>query len=159
MFEEPAATEPEPEAPPMEEPAEQPDDSFDELFSEPAPEESESTDETEEPAESDESDDLLDDLFGGIEVPAALLADGGLRSGNYRTWTDNTAKYHCQARLLGVAQGEIQIAKSDGKVKRVPLRRLSEPDLKFVYGQVVAYRELLALQGAGEKLASSAWSK
>ena len=162
LFDAPQESEPEAETPPMEEPAEETEtDSLDDLFSEPPPETDEeppAEDMPEEPAESEESDDLLDDLFGEVGLPAELVAPGGLRSRTHRTWTDNTAKYQCQARLLGVAQGEIVLAKADGKIKRVPMRRLSDADLRFAYGQVVAERELLARLGATKKLAST-WSQ
>jgi hypothetical protein len=108
-------------------------------------------------AEPVEEDDPLDDLFGKSDLPAVLTVGGGLQSNANRIWSDNTAKYHCEARLLGVVQGKVVLAQAGGKISRVALRRLSGADLDFVYQQVVAKREMLARQAEAEKLAT-AWS-
>lgn len=154
MFGEPAAEEP------VEEPAEttEEDDAIGDLFgSEPteeeptetAPAEEESSDAAE---EKDEIDDFFD--FGAAEIRSQLQVAGGLQSDKLRQWTDNTARYHCQARLVGTAPGEIVLHKDNGKLKRVPLRRLSQHDLQFVYSQVAAQKELAAHQSATKTLAS-----
>lgn len=152
LFGEPAT-----ESPAVDAPAETPtEESFDNLFGDPdslpaaeeQPAAEEAAEPAAEPAEEKEDDDYLDDLFSKLEVP------GGLQSQSLRKWTDNTARYHCQARLLDVAEGEVMLLKDDGSQKRVSLRRLSQQDLQFVYSQVVVQRELLAKQGTGEKLAS-----
>lgn len=152
--------EPKPEVPPVEEtPAEPESEPLDDLFAPPAadptPVEEESAP-ADEPKESEdepaEESDSLDDLFGKLNVP------GGLESEAPRTWTDNTAKYHCEAKLLGVSQGKVVLAKVGGKISQVPLRRLSERDLSFVYQQVLAKRELLARRAETERVAS-VWSE
>jgi hypothetical protein len=109
-------------------------------------------------AEPVEEVDPLDDLFGQANRSAAQAATGGFPMSEFHTWTDNTAKFHCEARFLGVAQGKIVLAHADGRISRVPLRRLSSDDLSFVYQHVVAKREMLARQAEAEKLAS-AWSE
>ena len=141
-------------------PAETEAEPIDNLFTPPATdtaplEQEESPAEQGEPAEES---DPLDDLFSNANLPALLQKPGGLQSAFNRAWTDNTAKYHCQARLLGLSQGVVVLAQSNGKISHVPLRRLSDRDLNFVYQQVVAKREMLAQQGEAERLAA-AWSK
>ena len=146
MFDEPeAGTEQ-----PAESTEEAADDSFDNMFDEPMEETEEPAPATEEPAE--ESDDF-DDLFGKADVPAGLLVAGGLQSNELRRWTDNTGRYHCQARLVSLSPGEVVIEKHDGTVKRVELRRLSQDDVRFVYGQVVAQREHIANRALAKKVA------
>lgn len=152
---------------PVEETTSEPEeDSFDDMFSEPAEsadnseatkpaEEATDTEQpAEEPAKADESEDTFEDLFGVSEIPAPLLASGGLHSKDSRRWTDNTGRYHCEARLVSLARGEIVIEKVSGTLKRVSLKRLSENDVQFVYSQVVAQRQFLAKRGLAKKLAS-----
>ncbi len=141
-------------------------DSMDDLFSTPATDPApapETTPPAEEPAadesqkkeaEPAEEKDPLEDFFSDAGQPAALSVPGGLDSNSHRQWTDNTGNYHCQARLVSVTRHEIVLSKSDGQLKTVSLRRLSDEDLKFVHGQVVAKREVLARQSSNEKLAS-----
>ena len=165
---EPEASVPAEEAAPTETESESVDELFDSPATDPAPapettppaeepaaEESEDTEESEEKAdEPAEEKDPLDDFFSDVPRPAALSAPGGLESNSHRTWTDNTAKYHCEARLVSVTPREVVLAKANGQLKTVSLRRLSDADLTFVHEQVVAKRELLARQNASEKLAS-----
>lgn len=151
-----------------EKPSEMEPEDIDDLFSTPAadpapapeatpPAESPAIDESEEketePAEVDEKDPL-DDFFSDARQPAVLSTPGGLDSNSHRQWTDNTGKYHCEARLVSVTRQEIVLSKADGQLKTVSLRRLSDEDLKFVHGQVVAKREVLARQSTTDKLAS-----
>ena len=136
--EDPTAEDPTPEDPAGDEPA----------IEEPA----------EDAAEPVEEEDPLEDIFGQTNRSAAQAASGGFPMSEFHTWTDNTAKFHCEARFLGVAQGKIVLAHADGRISRVPLRRLSGDDLSFVYQHVVAKREMLARQAEAEKLAS-VWSE
>jgi hypothetical protein len=155
------------EMPTMEEkPAETEPKSADDLSSTPAtdpapvpektpPAEEPAADESEKKeAEPVEEKDPLEDFFSDARQPAALSAPGGFDSNSHRQWTDNTGNYHCQARLVSVNRHEIVLSKSEGQLRTVSLRRLSDEDLKFVHGQVVAKREVLARQSANEKLAS-----
>jgi hypothetical protein len=147
--------------PELETPAAQPEaDLLDSPLTPPAIDPSPTIEESEpaEQSEPAEEEDLLDDLFGKVIRPDTLSSAGGLQSDFPRTWTDNTANYQCEARLLGVSQGKIVLAKADGSISRVPLRRLSDRDLGFVYQQVVSKREMLARQAEAEQLAS-VWSK
>ena len=175
LFETPPATDtsavqpepdPQPEMPAAEETTVEPEpDPLDSLFDPPASdplpsaEEPAPAEETQkDDAEPAEEEDPLDDLFGEVGRPDVLSVPGGLRGSASRTWTDNTAKYHCEARLLGVEQGKIVLAQANGKISHVPLRRLSDRDLGFVYQQVVAQRDILARQAEAEQLAS-VWSE
>ena len=110
----------------------------------------------EESSDEDEEDDLFDtdDIFSQVEVPVELQVAGGLESQELRQWTDNTANYHCQARMVGMAPGEVILHKANGKLKHVSLRRLSEQDLQFVYAQVAAHTEYVAKQSSAKKLVS-----
>lgn len=151
--------------PPVETPSEPPAEEADDLFGEPAaestpPAEESTADEApaEDPAteespaeESTEfaapADDPLEDFFNAVPRPNALQVAGGLESQIHRTWTDNTGKYRCEARLVSVELDEVVLHKADGQPKRVPLVRLSDADLTFVHEQVVAKREMLAQSG------------
>lgn len=175
IFDEPEAASAEESEPIVEEneTAEEPEENlFDDMFDEPAepteteepdssstesaeePAEESAPEEAEEPAESDDSEDDFDDLFGSDSIPAKLRIAGGLHSTQTRHWTDNTARYHCEARLVSLDTDAIVIEKANGSMKRVPLRRLSKSDVQFVRGQDVAQQEMLAKQGNSKKLVS-----
>jgi hypothetical protein len=130
----------------------------DPAFEEPAGDEPVIDEPAEDAVEPAEEEDPLEDLFGQANRSAAQAATGGFPMSEFRTWTDNTAKFHCEARFLGVAQGKIVLAHADGRISRVPLRRLSGDDLSIVYQQMVAKREMLARQAEAEKLVS-VWSE
>ncbi len=134
-------------------------DPLDELFD--SPDKPEVPENSEAPENSEESDiphpeeDSFDDLFGQVVPPAELSTPGGLLSNLTRQWTDDTAKYQCEARLVHVMKDKVVLANARGSELAVSLARLSDDDLKFVHQQVVAKRALLASQAAGEKLASA----
>ena len=118
-----------------------------------------------EPAEEADPDSpdtpLPDDLFGrdeglhGQEQGHPILGQpGGLASQTHRWWTDNTAKYRCEARMLVVHPQKVVLAKADGDNVAVPFSRLSDEDLQFVQAQVAAQEALLAQRAAIELLAS-----
>ncbi len=111
---------------------------------EPAPEDPapEDADETEDPS--------FDDLFG----QPVLRESGGLASHAVRWWTDDGARFRCEARLQQVTAKTVVLVKSNGKRIAVFFSRLSDDDLQFVRRQVVAQRELLAQQASAELLAS-----
>lgn len=149
-----------PETPmPADEPAEQPpaeDDGFGGLFGdepvEDAPmEEAPPAEEPEEaPADEPEDDsneaDAFEDLFGQNE--RVLRLDGGLQSNNLRTWTDNTGRYQCQARLLVLLDGKVRLLKDNGRTSTVALYRLSKGDLDFVNVQAAAQQNSVVTQTA-----------
>lgn len=107
-----------------------------------------------EPAPAEESDDTedpsLDDLFG----QPVLSEPGGLASRAVRQWTDDGARFRCEARLQQVTAKTVVLVKNSGKRIAVSFSRLSGDDLQFVRRQVVAQRELLAQRAAAELLAS-----
>ena len=49
-----------------------------------------------------------------------------------RTWTDKTGKHTVEAELVEVKDGEAVLKKTDGKVVRVPVARLSKADQKYL---------------------------
>jgi len=152
---------PKPEPPAVElSPAQPEADPLDTLFAPPATDSTPATDPSEpaKEAEPDDEDDPLEDLFSNTHYPDPLSIAGGLESNVTRAWTDNTAKFRCEARLLGISQGKIALAQASGKISLVPLRRLSDRDLDFVYQQVLAKREMLARQAEDAKLAG-VWSE
>jgi len=103
------------------------------------------------PVEPDETEDpSLDDLFG----QPVLSEPGGLASRAARWWTDEGARFRCEARLQQVTAQTVILVKSNGKRIAVSFSRLSDNDLQFVHRQVVAQRDLLAQHATTELLAS-----
>ncbi len=49
-----------------------------------------------------------------------------------RDWTDRTGKFHASAILVGVADGIVQLEKSDQKIAKVPLTKLSDDDYAYL---------------------------
>lgn len=92
------------------------------------------------------------------EHTSTLLADGGLRSDAYRTWTDNSGSFQCQARLQCVTSGGVVLMRLNGKQLNVPFARLADDDLQFVHQQVTALRVVRARDAAAQKLAVT-WSR
>lgn len=144
--------------PPVEKPAAPAaDDLFGTPLSEPAaPAEKKSDDtkgpamnapkEGDKPAPADKDKKKDDDLFGGFG--AILREPGGLASNEMRHWVDNTGRYTCEGRLTRVMDGQVQMLKDNGHNSTVPLGRLSEADLAFVYRQASAERSQSADQTA-----------
>ena len=117
------------------------------------------------PADSDEGlDPLGEDPFGDDfsmnlkDLPAVLQEAGGLQSVADRTWTDNTAKFECEARLVRVTAKNVVLLQSTGGKLTVPFSRLAKADLHFVHEQIAALRVVHAHNAAAEKLAV-AWGK
>jgi hypothetical protein len=100
---------------------------------EPAQEEEVPVEEEEPAAPAEEGED---DIFGGFG--AILREPGGLASTEVRRWVDNTDQFSCQARLIRVLDGKVQLLKETGRTTTVPLSRLSQSDLQFVNRQASA---------------------
>jgi hypothetical protein len=49
-----------------------------------------------------------------------------------RLWTDSSGKFKINAKLLRVADGNVELQKDDGSVVKVPITRLSEADRRYV---------------------------
>jgi SLA1 homology domain 1, SHD1 len=96
------------------------------------------------PADKDKKKD--DDLFGGFG--AILRERGGLASNEMRHWVDNTGNFSCEGRLVRVLDGQVQLLKDNGHNSTVPMGRLSDADLSFVYRQASAQRSQSADQTA-----------
>ncbi len=168
VFEEPIAAEDQPaEVDPLDEAF--PSDSEEtEVPTDPAPFDSEETNEAEEtepPVEfetpeeeaetpGEEEAPSLDDLFGQHRAQPVLNELGGLESHAVRRWTDDGARFHCDARLQQVTAKTVILLKDNGKRIAVLFSRLSDNDLQFIQRQVVAQRQLLAQPEAGQQLAS-----
>jgi len=52
-----------------------------------------------------------------------------------RTWTDETGVFSVEAELVGVRGAYVQLKKTDGRVVRVPMARLSLADREYVRSQ------------------------
>jgi hypothetical protein len=96
------------------------------------------------PADKDKKKD--DDLFGGFG--AILREPGGLASNDMRHWVDDTGRFTCEGRLTKVLDGKVQLLKDNGHTSTVPLSRLSQVDLSFVYRQASAERSQSGVQTA-----------
>jgi hypothetical protein len=90
------------------------------------------------PADKDKDKKKDDDLFGGFG--AILRERGGLASNEMRHWVDNTGNFSCEGRLVRVLDGQVQLLKDNGHNSTVPMGRLSDADLSFVYRQASAQR-------------------
>ncbi len=89
---------------------------------------------------------------------SVLSSAGGLKSKSNRTWTDNTAKYECEARLVRVAEKHVVLIRSSGKQVTVPFSRLANDDLHFVRQQLTALRSVKTRDAEAAKLAVQ-WSR
>jgi hypothetical protein len=89
------------------------------------------------PPAEDQKDDA-DDLFGGFG--AILREPGGLASDTTRKWVDNTGRYSCHGRMIQFKDGQVRLLKDNGRTATVPIYRLSQGDLEFVYRQASAQR-------------------
>lgn len=49
-----------------------------------------------------------------------------------RVWTDSTGKFRIKAKCIGVEDGKVKLEKSDGTILRVPTKKLSETDKRFL---------------------------
>ena len=49
-----------------------------------------------------------------------------------RTWTDATGQYTVEAELIEVVDGKVRLKKSDGRVLRVPVAKLSRADREYL---------------------------
>ena len=119
------------------------------------------------PAETDadtnkekEDDPFHEDWTTGLDHQNSTLEKaGGLLSKTERTWTDNTASFQCEARLLRVTAKNIVLRQSTGDQRVVPLARLANVDLQFVRNQLTALRVVRARDAAAEKLLAVVWGK
>ena len=85
-------------------------------------------------------------MFGGFG--AILREPGGLASNEMRHWVDDTGHFTCEGRLTKVLDGKVQLLKDNGHTSTVPLSRLSQVDLSFVYRQASAERSQSGVQTA-----------
>ena len=92
------------------------------------------------------------------EQRQVLSLDGGLHSERFRSWSDNTAQFSCDARLVKVTSSQIVLLCANGQQTGVALDRLAGSDLEFVRKQVSALRILRSREMAAEKLAV-AWTR
>lgn len=65
----------------------------------------------------------------GVQAPAPLPAKGR------RTWTDATGKFKIEAELVRVADGKVELKKTDGTTISVPLDKLSAADQAIATGK------------------------
>ena len=181
LFDEPIVPPTEDKQPESPLPAPQPQPEVDDLFGplespeaaelsetsnsiEPETVEEDSTEPT--PAETDvetdgtEADPFHEDWTTGLyRQNSTLEKAGGLLSKTERTWTDNTASFQCEARLLRVTAKNIVLRQSTGAQRVVPLARLANVDLQFVRNQITALRVVRARDAAAEKLLAVVWGK
>jgi len=90
--------------------------------------------------EEDDSFVLIGLTGGRGRYPRSMIdkierLDGSVPKSQFRTWTDDSGKFEIEAELVGVEDGIVQLKKSDGKVKAVPLDKLSGNDRRFIEEQ------------------------
>lgn len=95
----------------------------------------------EEPAPKEEKQEEAEsnDPFSWNEAPA--LEMGPSMS---RTWTDNEADIHCEARLVRMTTTSVFLSQESGELVELEFAELSDTDLNFVREQIRAQRALLA---------------
>ncbi len=49
-----------------------------------------------------------------------------------RVWTDSTGKFRIKAKCIGVEDGKVKLEKPNGTILRVPTKKLSEADKRFL---------------------------
>lgn len=92
---------------------------------------------------SDDPFDPFSQSLRNIEKHLVLLSSpGGFNSDHYRTWTDNTESFRCDAKLLRVTAEHVVLIRSTGQRAEVSFSRLSDADLEFVKQQLIAKRQL-----------------
>ena len=99
-----------------------------------------------------------DDHFGQPGGSPVLEEAGGLQSEANRTWSDETATFRCQARLIRITAKQVVLQRPTGSKLVVPLSRLGSSDLQFVHQQIVALRVVRTRESAAAHLAV-AWSR
>jgi hypothetical protein len=77
------------------------------------------------------SKEKVEDLFNE-PAPKDDKSTQSVSPNAMRLWTDNTGKYHVNARLVMVSQTHVRLLKDTGKYTTVPVQRLSLADLAFV---------------------------
>ena len=106
------------------------------------------------------SDPFGEDWTTGVEDETSVLEEaGGLQSRTERTWTDNSASFQCEARLLRVTAKNVVLRQSTGTERIVPLARLANVDLLFIRKQITALRVVRARDAEAEKLLAVVWGK
>ena len=72
-------------------------------------------------------------LFVVLLPAAAVVAVlAGSTYGEERTWTDRTGKHKVEAEFVLFKDGEVSLRKSDGKVVKFSIEKLSKSDQAFV---------------------------
>ncbi len=72
-------------------------------------------------------------LFAGATWIMADPPSGATASfGKKRLWSDKSAKFKVDAKLIDATSKTIKLEKDDGKVITIPLEKMSEPDQAFV---------------------------
>ena len=80
--------------------------------------------------EAPKADDV-DDLFS--EPKAGDKSAMTAPTNSMRRWTDNTGKYHVNARLVMVSQTHVRLLKENGRYTTLRFSRLSQADHAFVH--------------------------
>jgi hypothetical protein len=65
-------------------------------------------------------------------LSATAFAEPAKTSSAMRTWKDASGKYTIEAKMVGFADGLVQLERPDGTTISVPLEKLSDEDQKFV---------------------------
>ena len=104
--------------------------------------------------EEDDGMSILDDLLGQVQRgPEASPAFGAA----FRTWTDRTAQYQCEARLERLTKQGVVLCRADGQHVQIGFGELSSQDLAHLQQEVIATRDRIARSQLAGQLAGS-WS-
>ncbi|TWU25752.1 SHD1 domain-containing protein [Bythopirellula polymerisocia] len=97
------------------------------------------------------------DPFSQEGLPPKISSDKDLASTESRVWTDSSAEFSCEARLVSLTSKLVLLQSVTGNRISIHLSRLSDADLTFLQEYVHAQRMVLARESLAAQLASS-WS-
>ncbi|GAB5402528.1 MAG: hypothetical protein Aurels2KO_07590 [Aureliella sp.] len=69
---------------------------------------------------------------GIVGSPAEVNAEVAPAGNTVRTWSDSTGRFKVEAQLVDRDDQNVTLKRSNGKIAKVPLSKLSEPDLAYL---------------------------
>jgi hypothetical protein len=130
------------------------EDPLDDLFAPPSPATDPAVEPESKPDQPDGEETDRYDPFSQQELPTELRVPGGLASHEFRNWSNRTASFHCDARLVRLTTDGVFLAEPSGGWVAMSFSQLSDADLSFVRAQIRAQRMVLANSNPATQIAS-----